>query len=232
MGLLDRLLRRTEYEVLENLYKQSLSEKIETETRVAELEQDLRDSKAELFSVADRHKADMKTLRNDKLFFVPTGVRGNLFKEMLLSEEKNFAGVNGAGIYLADRHSTVYELVNTISVIGASFRGCNFDGAIFDNVLFRNVNFQDVTFNNTNFEEVSFDDCTFTHCEFDEVTGYDVRFTNCTSSESDNFHLDFPESEVDEETQADIDSYLYEVTHPEDDFEDDNEWDDAFDDEI
>jgi hypothetical protein len=121
MGVLDRLLRRTDYDVLAEMYRQAVTGKAEAEARMAELKQDLQSSRAELSSAADK-------LRKEKLFIVPADIRGKLFRELLLSGETDFENINGAGIYLADRHPTVYELVNTIYVDCAmpacSGRGC------------------------------------------------------------------------------------------------------------
>ncbi|MCX7748244.1 MAG: pentapeptide repeat-containing protein [Clostridia bacterium] len=125
----------------------------------------------------------------DPLYFLPAGEQGNLFKRLINMHQSGhdvrFENLSCPNIYLADRHSTIYELVNKINLENATIKQSHFVNARFDNITFRNVEFVGDCFYKAHFEDVRFIDCTFRDCDFTSSHGYNVCFENCSQHNTD-----------------------------------------------
>lgn len=122
------------------------------------------------------------------LYFLPSG-QGELFKRLLESHREGkpvkLENLCCPGMYLADRHSSVYELVNRILIEDLKIANSHFEYACFDNVTFRNVIFDNVCFYKAFFEDVRFEKCTFNRCDFNEVRRDNLVFEDCMESDTD-----------------------------------------------
>lgn len=156
-----------------------------------------------------------------RIYSLLGGDKGRLFHDLVirhqLGYEVEFNNICCTDMYLADRHSTIYELVNRIYINDIAIMSSHFEKACFDNVTFRNVEFTDNCFYKAVFEDVNFINCKFINCDFTSARGYNLVFENCTeqdtdlskieieiSNETDEYDLDFDEDTLfnDEELEV------------------------------
>jgi hypothetical protein len=240
MSILDRLFRRKNYEATLSTADLQSSQSAENPEFDLPLDSDGRiDSDMVIereIQRIDRERQELDQLRqkfadakktiekleSDRLYLVPDEIRSKLLRSKLLYYgQKDFENINGIGIYLTDRHPTVYELVTPIRISDAAFRDSSFRGACFDNVFFKNVTFTNVDFREAYFETVAFDNCTFNYCSFDKAKDIDVQIHNCQTVNSNIDVLSLKQSEpMTEDEEAELNSYLREAMYPEEAFED------------
>jgi uncharacterized protein YjbI with pentapeptide repeats len=191
MGVLDRLLGREEYEAMKAERDEALDEASRLRRELTEAENNVDELRAKLTA--------------GKIYMPSASVRSNLLKEMLFGKQKDFDGINGIGIYVANRNSMVYEMVSRIGISNARFKDCFFDKACFDTITFRNTEFHNVSFRGVSFEEVEFQGCTFDNCDFADAQGIDVQFDNCSGDLAFLRRMKLFESEADDSEAAELD---------------------------
>lgn len=123
----------------------------------------------------------------DHIHFQTNG-SGDLFRRMIGRQAEKgarFEKLSCPEMYLADRHSTIYELVEWIVIENITISNSHFEKACFDTVTFSSVVFEDVCFYKTWFENVVFSNCKFIKCDFTESQGENVSFISCTPKDTD-----------------------------------------------
>lgn len=185
--------------------KEKLSKVLE---KVDTLKDELKDKKHKIEEL-DKKLADKKY---DQLYLLPGGEQGDLLKRLInrhqAGHEVSFENLSCIGMYLADRHSTIYELVNRIVLENAAIKYSHFENACFDNVTFKNVVFNNDCFYKAFFEDVQFKNCIFIDCDFTASRGYNVTFENCTQQNTDISKIEIKEAELESENPAEFDDMI------------------------
>jgi uncharacterized protein YjbI with pentapeptide repeats len=141
----------------------------------------------------DTLQSNLDEERLRALFLKSSDLQGKLFRRLLEfsdeGTEREFDMLACSGMYLADRHSTIYELVNRIFIKDATISNTYFANACFDNVTFKGMVFIRDCFYHAFFEDVRFINCKFVDCDFTSSRGINLTFEGCTPDGSTNLSL-------------------------------------------
>lgn len=176
-----------------------------SQAKVGVLKEEIADKKRKI----DELTKALEGKKYDRLYSLAPGEQGNLLKRLInrhqTDQQVSFENLACQGIYLADRHSTIYELVHRIILENAAIKNSHFENACIDNVTFRNVEFTNSSFYKAFFEEVRFVNCVFKDCDFTSTRGYNVTFENCIQQNTDLSVMEIKNAEVQKENDSEVD---------------------------
>jgi hypothetical protein len=139
------------------------------------------------------------------------GSNGALFTSLVREQTRDGKGIVENIIcpqmYLADRHPSLYENLNTLMISNLEIRNSYFVAACFDNVTFKKVVFDKVCFYKANFYDVRFANCTFKDCDFTASKGLNVGFNNCTEQNTDLSLIEIIQDQGESEDYSDMSCY-------------------------